>query len=57
MLEYTKSILSKFIFNENLFMKEFKKSLKWLEDQEKIELKNWIRMNLKEELPTLQNGH
>ncbi len=54
MLEYTKSVLSKFIFNENLFLKEFKKSLKWLENQERIELKKWIRINLKHELPNLQ---
>ena len=54
MLEYTKSILEKISFSEELFIKEFRKSLKWLQQSEIIELKYWIRSNYKNEFSSLQ---
>ena len=42
MLEYVKTILKKVSFNDMLFKKELSKSLKWLTDQERNELKKWI---------------
>ena len=56
MLEYTKSILEKISFSEELFVKEFRKSLKWLKHSEIKELKGWIRANFKKELSSLQTN-
>ena len=41
MLEYTKSLLLKVSFDRNLFQKELKKSLKWLNQNDKAKLKYW----------------
>lgn len=54
MLEYTKSILEKISFSEELFIKEYKKSLRWLPRTEVLELKTWIRANFKNEFSSLQ---
>lgn len=41
MLEYVKMILDKVSFDVNLFQKELLKSLRWLSEPEKQELKTW----------------
>jgi len=43
MIEYTKSILEKVSFNQELFLKEYKKAVLWLSTEEAAELKEWIR--------------
>jgi len=42
MLEYVKIILQKVSFDLYLFRKELSKSINWLTDKEKIELKLWL---------------
>jgi hypothetical protein len=41
MLEYTKTILQKVSFDQNLFKKELKKSIKWLRKEEILTLYTW----------------
>ena len=41
MLEFTKKILSKVSFDQNLFKKELSKSARWLSKQEVLTLKIW----------------
>jgi len=41
MLDYAKMILQKVSFDPHLFHKELIKSLKWLSEKEKNELKVW----------------
>ncbi|MCD4734733.1 MAG: hypothetical protein K8R53_01695 [Bacteroidales bacterium] len=41
MLKYTKTILQKVSFNKDLFRKELRKSLKWLNKEEMLILKIW----------------
>jgi hypothetical protein len=43
MLEYCKIILTKISFNKRLFRKEYKKTFNYLEANEHVELKKWIR--------------
>jgi hypothetical protein len=43
MLEYSKLILSKMTFDKKIFKKEFRKAFRYLNRQERRELKNWIR--------------
>ncbi|HYC85263.1 MAG TPA: hypothetical protein VEB86_08580 [Chryseosolibacter sp.] len=43
MLEYSKIILSKFRFDKKLFLKEYIKALKYLDPDERLLLKNWVR--------------
>lgn len=43
MLEYSKTILSKFRFNRKLFLKEYRKALRYLGSQERLVLKHWVR--------------
>jgi hypothetical protein len=45
MLEYVKTVLYKVSFNESLFKKELAKSLDWLNNQEKLDLQEWIGAN------------
>ena len=42
MLEYVKTILIKVSFDQDLFQKELKKSLQWLEIEDILELKTWV---------------
>ena len=41
MLEFSKKILSKVSFDKNLFRKELRKSIVWLNKKEVITLKIW----------------
>ncbi len=43
MLDYCKMILSKVQFDKNLYVKEYIKSLTWLSESEREELKKWHR--------------
>ena len=45
MLEYTKTVLKKVSFDKGLFTKELNKSIKWLEDKDIIQLKQWVIEN------------
>lgn len=47
MLEYCKTILKKVSFDSSLFEKELKKSMKWLNEKEKKELKKWTYKTLR----------
>ncbi len=42
MLEYTKTILRKVSFDAELFQKELKKALKWLNDDDLSDLYIWL---------------
>lgn len=46
MVEYCKNVLGKFTFSPKLFRKEYKKSLQYLNREEQLELKEWLRKNL-----------
>ncbi len=41
MLELSKQILEKVSFDRSLFKKELKKSLRWIQPQERVHLKAW----------------
>ena len=43
MLGYCKMILEKMSFSKKLFLKEYRKSLSWLNDDERKELRKWVR--------------
>ena len=43
MLGYCKLILQKMSFNKKLFLKEYRKSLSYLNSEEQNELKRWVR--------------
>jgi hypothetical protein len=43
MLEYSKIILSKFTFDKKLFIREYKKAFKYLDKNERVALRNWVR--------------
>lgn len=43
MLEYSKIILSKISFDRRLFRKEYKKAFRYLDVDERIALKQWVR--------------
>lgn len=45
MLVYCKLILQKMSFSKKLFLKEYRKSLSYLTDEEQVELKKWVRGN------------
>lgn len=45
MLEYTKLILNKVSFNQDLFRKELKKAKRWLNLSELVELQRWCVIN------------
>ncbi|MBI5540275.1 MAG: hypothetical protein HY951_09480 [Bacteroidia bacterium] len=45
MLEYVKTILQKVSFDMFLFRKELQKSIDWLTDNEKGELKLWLNVS------------
>lgn len=47
MLEYCKTLLRKLTFSRTLFRKEYRKSLQYLDPQEQVELKQWLRQNIK----------
>lgn len=46
-LEYYKTILSKINFDRSLFVKEYNKALKLLNEPEQRKLQLWIKNNLK----------
>lgn len=50
MLDYCKEVLTKLSFNEELFKNELKKSLKWLNDREKNELRGWCEMKFNRQI-------
>ena len=43
MLEYSKVILSKISFDKKLFKKEYKKAFRYLDNDERVALKYWVR--------------
>lgn len=43
MLGYCKLILQKMSFNKKLFLKEYRKSLSYLNSEEQNELRRWVR--------------
>jgi hypothetical protein len=43
MLGYCKLILQKMSFNKKLFLKEYRKSLSYLNSEERNELRRWVR--------------
>lgn len=45
MLEYAKTIIQKVSFNKPLMVKELKKAMSWLNEQEKAELTEWASVN------------
>ena len=45
MLEYAKTILPKVSFSKNLFSKELKKCIQWVEKDQVDELYNWCNKN------------
>jgi hypothetical protein len=45
MLKYTEIVLLKVSFNKDLFKKELKKALKWLQKEEALVLKTWCIVN------------
>jgi hypothetical protein len=46
MLDYCKMILQKVSFSRRLFLKEYRKSYKWLNPIEWLHLRQWIKQNL-----------
>ena len=46
MLEYCKTILQKISFSKSLFKKEYKKTFKYLNEGESVELKKWLKANV-----------
>jgi hypothetical protein len=46
MLEYSKIILSKMIFDRELLIKEYSKAINHLNDEERMELRAWARVAL-----------
>ena len=46
MLEYCKTVLQKISFNRSLFMKEYRKSFRYLDKEHHHELKLWLRRNV-----------
>jgi len=53
MLEYCKIILEKMSFSRKLFMKEYKKTFRYLAPAEHHELKRWLRERLKQGMMSL----
>lgn len=47
MLEYCKIILSRMSFNQLLFKKEYRKTFSYLDVQEHVQLKEWLRQKEK----------
>jgi hypothetical protein len=43
MLAYCKLILQKMSFSKKLFLKEYRKSFSYLSEEEKNELRKWVR--------------
>jgi hypothetical protein len=43
MLQYTTTVLEKVAFDRRLFRKEYRKSLKYLNDDEMAYLREWLR--------------
>jgi hypothetical protein len=43
MLEYSKIILSKISFDRRLFRKEYKKAFRYLDNNERSVLRQWVR--------------
>jgi hypothetical protein len=46
MLAHCKHVLKSVRFNRKLFLKEYKKALRWLEQPEAQELKLWLRTEM-----------
>ncbi|WP_198675233.1 hypothetical protein [Pleomorphovibrio marinus] len=46
MLNYCKLILEKMAFDRRLLIKEYRKSLRWLDSTESQELKAWMRTKI-----------
>jgi hypothetical protein len=45
MLEYCKIVLRKISFNRKLFLKEYKKSFRYLAPEDKIHFRKWAKEN------------
>ncbi len=53
MLEYAKVILPKVSFSRQLFHKELKKCIKWVEAPDLKKLKNWCYENFEDMYPEI----
>lgn len=56
MLEYCKMVLQSVSFNKQLFKKEYRKAIKWLKQPELLQLKNWIREEVRPTSLILRKG-
>jgi hypothetical protein len=43
MLDYSKTVLKAVSFDRRLFIKEYRKALRWLTSDECVKLKFWVR--------------
>lgn len=55
MLEYAYIILDKFKFDEQLFGKELKKCISYLNDEETLQLQKWVQVNYTRQYPKLHS--
>ena len=53
MLEYAKIILPKVSFSKELFAKELRKCINWVEENQRKELYNWCYENFHEMYPVV----
>jgi hypothetical protein len=53
MLEYAKVILPKVSFSKDLFKKELKKCIIWIEEDQVHELYKWCNENFKDQYPKI----
>ncbi|MBL7966387.1 MAG: hypothetical protein JNK09_05260 [Prolixibacteraceae bacterium] len=53
MLEYARVILPKVSFSRELFRKELRKCISWVEDSELMKLKEWCFENFKDQYPDI----
>lgn len=44
MVDYLKMILEKISFNRNLLIKEYRKGIKYLTPNERIEMRHWLQV-------------
>ena len=53
MLEYAKTILPKVSFSKELFRKELKKCIRWVEKEQLSELHDWCYKNFNDMYPKI----
>lgn len=45
MLKYCMIVLSAVTFDKRLYLKEYRKSLRWLDESDRVHLKRWAKEN------------